>query len=139
MPKQVPKVGNRAHAKSCTPEVDKEFAAWSAACSLARGERTSMFRITRADHATNSVLTLEGDLAGDCVEAVERCCCQAITRGVPVNLVLKEVSNIDIPGRALLEKLPAMGVRLRGAGVYTAYLLRSIRRGEPHALRKARS
>ena len=85
-----------------------------------------MFRITREDHTARSVLTLDGDLSRDCVELIEKCCRQAMVRGVPVDLFLREVSNIDLPGRSLLKKLAGMGVRLRGAGLYTTYILRGM-------------
>jgi hypothetical protein len=85
-----------------------------------------MFRITKADQSARSLLTVEGELAGDCVETVGVCCEQAIAEGRPVILFLKDVFTIDPEGRQLLRKLAAMGVRLRGSGVYTSYLLRSL-------------
>jgi hypothetical protein len=97
-----------------------------------------MFRITKADHARHSVLTVDGDLYSDCVETVERCCRQAMARGVPVDLFLREVSNIDATGRALLRKLADMGIRLCGAGVYTSYILRGMSPAESDPARRVK-
>jgi len=90
-----------------------------------------MFRITRSENTAHAVLTLDGDLSRDCVETVVECCRQALAAGRPVELVLNEVSNIDLDGRGVLRKLAAMGVHLRGAGVFTSYLLREMHLSVP--------
>lgn len=90
-----------------------------------------MFRITRSEDTAGTVLTLDGDLSRDSVETVEQCCRQALAAGGPVELVLNEVSNIDLEGRALLSKLASLGVHLRGDGVFTSYLLREMHLAEP--------
>jgi len=91
-----------------------------------------MFRITKADQATRSVLTLDGDLSNDSIETLELCCQQAMARGVRVDVFLRDVSNIDGAARTLLKRLADMGVHLRGAGVYTSYILRGINPVGPH-------
>jgi hypothetical protein len=42
--------------------------------------------------------------------------------GKPVNLFLREVSNIDESGRALLGRLAAKEVHMSAAGVYNSWL-----------------
>lgn len=85
-----------------------------------------MFRISKTDQPARSVLILEGALSEECVEAVDTCCRQAMTRGVPVDLYLRDVTDIGGAALALLRKVARLGVRLRGAGVYTSFVLRGI-------------
>jgi hypothetical protein len=92
-----------------------------------------MFRITKAEQSSCTLLTVEGDLAGDSLAAVDVCCEEAMEGGRPVTLLLKDVFTIDAAGRELLRKLAAAGVRLRGTGVYTSYLLRSLGTAEVRA------
>ena len=79
-----------------------------------------------APKATN--ITVDGELTGERVAAVAFCCKQAIDRGRPVRLMLREVPNIDEQGRALLCRLAAQGVGLSAAGIYSSYVVGGIRR-----------
>jgi hypothetical protein len=88
-----------------------------------------MFRISKTDQPRRSVLILEGSLSEECVETVNRCCLQAVARGVPVDLYLRDVTEIGENARALLRNVARLGVRLRGAGVYTSYILRGLNPG----------
>ena len=92
-----------------------------------------MFRITKTENGARSVLIVEGELRSDCVDTVEVCCDQAVARGRPVDLFLRDVSAIDLSGMALLRRLAGRGIRLAGSGVYTSYLLREL--GSPGARR----
>ncbi|MGA2118182.1 MAG: hypothetical protein ABSH56_25950 [Bryobacteraceae bacterium] len=85
-----------------------------------------MFWLSKAEERTRSVVTIDGQLSGDDIEAVETCCDQAIATGKPVDLVLRDVSTIDEAGRALLRRLAARSVRLLASGVYTSYIVQAL-------------
>ena len=85
-----------------------------------------MFRVNKVAEPSQTVVTIEGQLSGDYIEAVETFCDQAISEGKPVQLFLRDVSTIDQGGRALLCRLAAKGVHLLASGVYTSYLVRTL-------------
>ena len=85
-----------------------------------------MFRVSKAEERSRTVVTIDGQLSGESIQVVETCCDQAMSRGKPVHLLLRDVFTIDQGGRALLGRLAAKGVRLLGTGVYTAYLVRTL-------------
>ena len=91
-----------------------------------------MFRISTAAGSSHTTVTIDGQLIGDCVEFVEKCCEQALSGGMPVRVFLRDVSMVDQAARAMLGRLCARGVRLLGGGVYTSYLARELdrKRGE---------
>jgi hypothetical protein len=72
------------------------------------------------------IVTIDGQLSGDCIEVVETCCVQAMLMGKPVQLFLRDVSTVDQAGRALLRRLAEKGVQLLATGIYTAYLVRAL-------------
>ena len=84
-----------------------------------------MLRVTRGEEPSRTVITLDGQLADDGVEFMETCCNQALLRGKPVKLFLRDVSTVDGAGRALLCRLASKGVHLLSSGVYTSYLIRA--------------
>jgi ABC-type transporter Mla MlaB component len=88
-----------------------------------------MFRVSKAEEKSRTVLTVDGQLSGDSVAVVETCCEQAMTSGKPVDLFLRDVSMVDPAGYALLGRLAARGVRLRARGVYTSYLVGMLNQG----------
>ena len=74
-----------------------------------------MFRLGKTDKNSRTVVTLEGQLAGDfCIEVLETCCNHAISTGKAVEVFLPDVATIDEGGRAMLRRLSAKGVRLCG-------------------------
>jgi hypothetical protein len=85
-----------------------------------------MFRLTKAEERSRTLLTVEGQITGDSAPLIELCCDQAAQAGKPVRLCLRDILVIDPAGRALLGRLAAKGVRLFAKGVYTSYLLRQI-------------
>ncbi len=85
-----------------------------------------MFRVSKTEEPSRTVVTIDGDLSGDYIEVVETCCDQAISVGKPVHFFLRDVSTVDQAGRALLRRLTAKGVRLLASGVYTSYLIRTL-------------
>jgi len=71
-----------------------------------------MIRILTANEPHAVMITIDGQLVGAYVDAVETCVNQAIAEQRPVHLFLREVSYIDEDGRKLLSRLAAKGVEL---------------------------
>ena len=89
-------------------------------------EGIAMFRVSRAEEPSHTIVTIDGQLSSDTIEVVESCCDQALSTGKAVRLFLRDVSSVDRAGRALLCRLAARGVRLLASGVYTSYLVRTV-------------
>lgn len=85
-----------------------------------------MFRITKAEERSRTILTIDGQLLGDSIAAVETCCDQAGANGMPVQLYLRDVTSVDQAGQRLLSRLAAKGVDLVANGVYTSYLVQAV-------------
>ncbi|MBC8166972.1 MAG: hypothetical protein H7Y20_14025 [Bryobacteraceae bacterium] len=85
-----------------------------------------MIRIFTTDEPKAVTITVDGQLVDECVEAVDTCSHEAIKRGRPVHLYLRDVSHIDEPGRLLLSRLASKGVRLSASGVYSSYIVAEI-------------
>ena len=94
-----------------------------------------MFRVSTAAGLSHTTVTIDGQLVGDCVDIVEKCCDQALSAGTAVLLFLRDVSILDLSARAMLSRVSRKGVRLLGAGVYTSYLADEI--GQAGAERKS--
>jgi hypothetical protein len=62
-----------------------------------------MFRITRADHPSRILITMEGRLAGDYVGIAESACGEALSANIPVTVFLNDVMEIDEHGRDLAQ------------------------------------
>ena len=92
-----------------------------------------MIRIMTADEPANTTITVDGKLSGDGVEPVETCCIQAISKGKPVRLYLRDVSTIDERGRVLLRQLAQKGVGLKACGIYSSYIVDEIQSAELNA------
>jgi hypothetical protein len=87
-----------------------------------------MIRVTKGEEPGRTTITVDGFLSADCTDVVEACCNQALSRGMPVDLFLRDVSAVDQSGRDLLCRMAARGVRLLASGVYTSYLVRELTR-----------
>lgn len=85
-----------------------------------------MFRVSKTEERTRTLITVDGQLAGDGVEVVEVCCEQELSIGKTVDILLRDLTVIDQPGKALLCRLAAKGVRLFANGIYTSYVVRTI-------------
>jgi len=85
-----------------------------------------MFRISKSEAPNHTVITVDGQLSGGCVEAVERLCDQETATGIPVQLFLRDLTVIDPAGRELLKRLAAKGIRLLGRGVYTSHIVKTL-------------
>src|ERR1017187_1950621 len=90
-----------------------------------------MIRVITADELESTTITVDGNLAGDYVDAVRTCCQQAISRGKPVRLYLRDVSLIDERGRTLLRELVKAGVGLKARGIYSSYVVDEIQSAHP--------
>jgi hypothetical protein len=86
-----------------------------------------MIRVFTANEPSAITLTIDGQLVGEYVEAIETSAEEAIGEKKPVRLVLRDVSNIDERGRTLLAHLAAKGVQLSAMGIYSAYVVDEIR------------
>ena len=85
-----------------------------------------MIRIMTVDEPALTMLTVDGQLAGDNIQAVETSCDQARSNGKPIWLLLRDVSVIGADGQALLRRLATKGVHLKASGIYTSYIVQSI-------------
>lgn len=85
-----------------------------------------MFRISKSDQPSTTVLVLDGQLCGEGIATVEDCCQQEIAKGKAVELLLRDLTNIDGAGKALLRRLVGRGVRLQASGIYTSYVVQTI-------------
>ena len=85
-----------------------------------------MIRIMTADEPTLTTITVDGQLAGDNIQAVETICDRARSNGKQIRLFLRDVSVVGEDGQALLRRLATKGVRLKASGIYTSYIVRSI-------------
>ena len=95
-----------------------------------------MIRILTTNEPTAIMVTVDGQLVGDYVDAVDTSVAQALTQGRAVQLFLRDVSHIDEHGRELLSRLATKGVELSASGVYSRYIVAeagSKRTGPPAA------
>jgi len=88
-----------------------------------------------ADEPALTMITVDGQLAGDNIQAIETICDRARSNGKSVWLFLRDVPVIGDDGQALLRRLATKGVRLKASGVYTSYIVRSI---QPDTLPRTR-
>ena len=96
-----------------------------------------MIRIMTADEPALTMITVDGQLAGDNIQAVETSCDQARSNGKPIWLFLRDVSVIGEDGQALLRRLATKGVRLKASGIYTSYIVQSIQPKRPPQTRRS--
>ena len=85
-----------------------------------------MVRIMTANELTGTTITVDGTLSGEGIEPVQTCCIQALSKGKPVRLHLRDVSAIDERGRTMLRHLAAEGVGLTANGIYSSYIIDDI-------------
>jgi len=85
-----------------------------------------MIRVTAKEEPTRTIIAIDGQLLSEYIETVENCCNQAIAKGKPVQLFLRDVLTIDECGREFLSQVAARGVCLRAKGIYTSHVLRAV-------------
>ena len=90
-----------------------------------------MIRVITADEPASTTITVDGKLSGEYVGPVETCCKQAISKGKPVRLYLRDVSAIDERGWTLLRELAKAGVGLKARGIYSSYVVDEIQSALP--------
>jgi hypothetical protein len=79
-----------------------------------------------ADGPGNRTITVDGTLSDESVETLQTCCIEALSKGKPVRLHLRDVSAIDQRGSTMLRHLAAAGVDLTANGLYSSYLVDEI-------------
>lgn len=87
-----------------------------------------MIRVLITNEPQAITITIDGQLVAQNTDAVETCIHQAIEQQRPVHLFLRDVSDIDEHGRALLSWAATKGVELSASGVYNSYVVGEIRR-----------
>ena len=97
-----------------------------------------MIRIITADEQGRTTITVDGVLAGESLELIESCCTEALSKGQPVRLHLREVSGIDERGRAMLRRMAARRVEMKANGIYSSYIVDEIQADGQRRLNGAR-
>jgi hypothetical protein len=87
-----------------------------------------MIRISTRNEPRRITISIDGQLAGDDVDAVEKCCAEAAASGRRVRLFLRDVSTMDTGGLALLGRLAAKGFELSASGIYSSYIVEEVQR-----------
>ena len=85
-----------------------------------------MVRIMTLDELKSTTITVDGTLSGEGIEPVQTCCIDALSKGKPVRLHLRDVSAIDERGRTMLRYMAAEGVNLTANGIYSSYIVGDI-------------
>jgi anti-anti-sigma regulatory factor len=87
-----------------------------------------MLRIYLEEKCESVTVRVEGKIAGESVEALERFCCDEVGNRQDAKLIidLDEVLIIDQKGEELLQHLYRSGVTLRGRGMHSKYLVERI-------------
>ena len=91
-----------------------------------------MIRISEIRKGSGRRLLVEGTLAGDWVEVLEKSWLEAQTprNGEPMRVDLSGVTWIDDKGRELLARMIRDGAELRATGVMTRAVIEEITAGE---------
>jgi len=87
-----------------------------------------MIRIMTATEHNVTRITVDGAVAGECVDVIDAFLKQPALKRGRVHLYLRDVTSLDGRGRALLRRLSAKGVRLSAEGSYCSYILTEISR-----------
>jgi hypothetical protein len=88
-----------------------------------------MLKITRQDDASETLLELEGKLAGPWVEELKECWRNAAVRTRPVRILLCAVTFIDEQGKGLLTEMYRDGAELVAEGCMNKAIVEEITRG----------
>jgi len=85
-----------------------------------------MIRVTKTEEQSRTIVAIDGELLYDSIAIVETFCHQAKSNGKPVQLLLRDVTTVDLAGHMLLSRLAANGVCLAARGVFTSCLVQSL-------------
>src|SRR5512147_502116 len=90
-----------------------------------------LFRLEKSQDQGKTVITVEGELAGEYVPVVEGYMKNLLAGPAPLVVRLLDVNFIDQAGLNLLKCLVDHGVALQGSGVYTSFLLSRLKKLAP--------
>ena len=90
-----------------------------------------LFRLEKCQDQGKTVITLEGELAGEYVPVVEGYMKHLLGSPAPLVVRLRDVNFIDPAGIHLLKSFVDQGVTLLGSGVYTSFLLARLKKLSP--------
>src|SRR5580704_12095131 len=85
-----------------------------------------MLKITIRREAENSILELEGKLAGPWVDELANCSQEERSRNAKIYVDLRNVSFIDAQGKALLQTLHREGATIAGKGCLTRAIIAQV-------------
>ena len=87
-----------------------------------------MIRISKIRKGSVRLLLVEGTIAGDWVEVLEKSWLEAQTsrNGEPIRIDLSEVTWIDDTGRELLKRILQDGAELRATGMMTRSVIEEV-------------
>jgi len=86
-----------------------------------------VFRLEKSNRRNSICLTLEGELKSDSVGAAESACLEALESSPRVMVLVKNVTEIDRDGYAFLKRLVMSKAQVRAMGIYSRYVLRTIK------------
>jgi|ERR1039457_1663037 hypothetical protein len=87
-----------------------------------------MFRINQAVTPSRTIIYIDGQLTKEYAQLAEQYCSESLATGKRLEVVLRDVSEVDEAGRNFLRQLAARGIPVHAKGVYMRYLLNCIRR-----------
>ncbi|HVN80540.1 MAG TPA: hypothetical protein VMW38_16205 [Terriglobia bacterium] len=90
-----------------------------------------LFRLEKCQDKGKTIITLEGELAGEYVPVVEGYMKNLLSVQAPLVVRLLDVNFIDQAGIDLLKCFVDHGVALQGSGVYTSFILSRLRKLSP--------
>jgi len=82
-----------------------------------------MIRIQADNNPGGITIAIDGQLIGEYVAEVEASVRKSGEQYKNVQLFLRNVSNIDEKGHALLSRLAAQGVELSATGIYSSHVV----------------
>jgi hypothetical protein len=82
-----------------------------------------MIRIQADNNPGGITIAIDGQLIGEYVAEVEASIRKSREQYKDVHLFLRDVSNIDEKGHALLSRLAAQGVELSATGLYSSHVV----------------
>ena len=90
-----------------------------------------LFRLEKGQDQGKTVITLEGELAGEYVPVVEGYMKNLLGGPAPLVVRLRNVNFIDPAGIHLLKGFVDHGVSLQGSGIYTSFILARLKKPSP--------
>jgi anti-anti-sigma regulatory factor len=85
-----------------------------------------MFRISQTSSRSQTIVNIDGRLTGEYVRLAEEYCTELLRAAKRLQIVLRDVSDIDDVGRSFLHRFASQGAHLHGKGVYMEHLVNQI-------------